>query len=69
MSTAHTQQLKEARVRRPRARPKDVIWGCLDERLAVMAESKSMEDCLAHTSRLQELMDELRRATSKEPEE
>lgn len=67
MSTQHTQQLKEARVRKPRARPKDAVMGGIYERLAMLDSTQSIEEAHIHSARLWELLNELRLATSKEP--
>lgn len=67
MSIVHTAQLKEARVRRPRARKKEIIMGSLAERIAALGDVNNLEDVVSHAKRLLELLDELDRATSKEP--
>jgi len=62
MSTTEVRTSKPAR--KPRARHRDVVLGCIDERLTMLAEQVNDND---HVSRLFALMDELRRSLNGEP--
>lgn len=54
--------------RRPKARPRDVIFGCIEERLSmvggILERASGYDELQLHVSRLRELIDELRRATN-----
>lgn len=54
------------RARRPKARTSEIVFGAIDERMAMLDET--FPDGI-HTKRLRELIDELRRATNGKAEE
>lgn len=54
------------RIRKPRARQRDVVVGALNERLHIIDDCRNLDDVKAHTARLRELFDELSRAMGKE---
>ncbi len=58
-----TETAPNKRERKPRARQREVIFGCIAERLDVMEQHNTDAPDL-HIARLRELMDELRRATN-----
>lgn len=56
------------RTRRPAARQRDVVLGCIEERISMVAVQDDT-DMAAHVTRLYELLDELRRSLGKEESE
>lgn len=52
----------KTRVRRQAARHRDVVIGAAEENLLMLDQAKDLEAVRAHTSRLRELFEELRRA-------
>jgi hypothetical protein len=58
-------EIKE-RKRRPAARQKDVVLGCIEERLSMIPMTEDLEP---HRARLEELLDELRRSLGKDESE
>lgn len=62
--------VQDKRQRRPRARHKDVIFGCLEERLEVINGAFASDGLGPHIVRLFDLLDELKRSigSSKENE-
>jgi hypothetical protein len=57
---------KEMKTRRPRARHRDVVFGALDERIQILADSSTDTGTNATVSRIRELLDELRRSIYKD---
>ena len=49
--------------RKPKARHKDVVIGCMEERLGMIFENQD------HVARLRELLDELKRSLSKDKDD
>ena len=54
------------RTRRPAARQRDVVLGCIEERLLMIPIADDLEP---HRTRLLELLDELKRSVGKEESE
>ena len=62
MSSAEAKQ----RTRRPAARQRDVVLGCIEERLLMIPMTDDLEP---HRTRLLELLDELKRSVGKDGDE
>lgn len=65
-----SKELKEvliARTRKPKARQKDVVIGCLEERIVALEQNYASDGDApvhVHVMRIRELMDELKRSVS-----
>lgn len=66
MSTELEKKMSKERVRKPRARHRDIVLGCIEERLSMMKGDAAVGE---HVTRLFDLFDELRRALGGKKEE
>lgn len=70
MQSSALKEAMVARTRKPKARPKDVVFGCIEERMLILRNTESGGVIASeHIVRLDELLDELKRATSNAKEE
>lgn len=59
---------EKVRPRRPKARHRDTVIGAAEENLLMLDQAKDLEAVRSHTSRLRELLEELRRSLGKDEE-